>query len=164
MIEIIEIDGAPVSMAGDFYQTLVYVKSPEKLIDYIERSFTCDDIALRKGSSSFIEIKSNQFIPESLETELLEMNEVLFVKKIQPVLPIMARKNLAVPFITCNEMLEYNSDKNLELWELAVAYESMRGNISEEEAYTLLRKTAMGQGRKVIDVATALVTAAELLQ
>ncbi|WP_083096621.1 ANTAR domain-containing response regulator [Pseudophaeobacter leonis] len=37
-------------------------------------------------------------------------------------------------------------------------------NISEDEAYSLLRKTAMDQGRKVIDVATALVTAAELLQ
>jgi response regulator NasT len=36
--------------------------------------------------------------------------------------------------------------------------------ISEDEAYSLLRKTAMDQGRKVIDVATALVTAAELLQ
>lgn len=37
-------------------------------------------------------------------------------------------------------------------------------NISEDEAYGLLRKTAMDQGRKVIDVATALVTAAELLR
>ena len=37
-------------------------------------------------------------------------------------------------------------------------------NISEDEAYSLLRKTAMDQGRKVIDVATALVTASELLQ
>ncbi len=36
--------------------------------------------------------------------------------------------------------------------------------ISEEEAYGLLRKTAMDQGRKVIDVATALVTSMELLQ
>lgn len=36
--------------------------------------------------------------------------------------------------------------------------------ISEEEAYSLMRKTAMDQGRKVIDVATALVTAADLLQ
>lgn len=35
--------------------------------------------------------------------------------------------------------------------------------ISEDEAYNLLRKTAMGQSRKVIDVAEALVTAAELL-
>lgn len=36
--------------------------------------------------------------------------------------------------------------------------------ISEDEAYGLMRKTAMDQGRKVIDVALALVTAAELLQ
>lgn len=36
--------------------------------------------------------------------------------------------------------------------------------ISEDEAYGLMRKTAMDQGRKVIEVASALVTAAELLQ
>lgn len=36
-------------------------------------------------------------------------------------------------------------------------------NISEEEAYALLRKTAMDQGRRVADVAEALVTAAGLL-
>ena len=36
-------------------------------------------------------------------------------------------------------------------------------NLTEDEAYNLLRKTAMDQGRKVIDVALALVTAADLL-
>lgn len=36
--------------------------------------------------------------------------------------------------------------------------------MSEDEAYGLLRKTAMDQGRKVIDVAHALVTAADLLK
>ncbi|MEP5729404.1 MAG: ANTAR domain-containing protein [Sulfitobacter sp.] len=35
--------------------------------------------------------------------------------------------------------------------------------MQEDAAYKLLRKTAMDQGRKVIDVAHALVTAAELL-
>lgn len=35
--------------------------------------------------------------------------------------------------------------------------------MSEDAAYKLLRQTAMGQGRKIIDVAHALVTAAELL-
>jgi two-component system, response regulator / RNA-binding antiterminator len=39
----------------------------------------------------------------------------------------------------------------------------MRG-IGEDEAYALMRKTAMDQGRKVADVALALVTAAELLK
>ncbi|WP_252735538.1 ANTAR domain-containing response regulator [Celeribacter halophilus] len=37
-------------------------------------------------------------------------------------------------------------------------------SISEDEAYVLLRKTAMDQGRKVVEVATALVTAADLLR
>jgi response regulator NasT len=36
--------------------------------------------------------------------------------------------------------------------------------INEEEAYGLLRKTAMDQGRKVINVAEALVTASDLLR
>ncbi|MEO0866816.1 MAG: ANTAR domain-containing protein [Pseudomonadota bacterium] len=36
--------------------------------------------------------------------------------------------------------------------------------VSEDEAYTLLRKTAMSQNRKVIDVAQALLTAADLLE
>lgn len=35
--------------------------------------------------------------------------------------------------------------------------------ISEDEAYGLLRKTAMDQGKKIPEVASALVTAAELL-
>jgi response regulator NasT len=35
--------------------------------------------------------------------------------------------------------------------------------LSEDAAYSLMRKTAMDQGRKVIDVAHALVTAADLL-
>ncbi|MEM8631835.1 MAG: ANTAR domain-containing protein [Pseudomonadota bacterium] len=35
--------------------------------------------------------------------------------------------------------------------------------IGEDEAYGLLRKTAMDQGKKISEVATALVTAAELL-
>ncbi|MDF1792687.1 MAG: ANTAR domain-containing protein [Thalassobaculaceae bacterium] len=36
--------------------------------------------------------------------------------------------------------------------------------LSEEQAYALLRKTAMDQGRKVADVAAALVTASDLLK
>lgn len=36
--------------------------------------------------------------------------------------------------------------------------------ISEEEAYDLLRKTAMNQGRKTTDVANALVLASEMLK
>ena len=36
--------------------------------------------------------------------------------------------------------------------------------LTEEEAYQVLRKTAMDQGKRVVDVAQALVTASELLR
>jgi response regulator NasT len=36
--------------------------------------------------------------------------------------------------------------------------------LDEDAAYALMRKTAMDQGKRVIDVAQALVTAAELLK
>jgi response regulator NasT len=40
----------------------------------------------------------------------------------------------------------------------------MKGRqLSEKEAYTLLRKTAMNQKRKLVDVAQSVVTAAQLL-
>jgi response regulator NasT len=36
--------------------------------------------------------------------------------------------------------------------------------LSEDEAYALLRRTAMDQGKKLVEVAAALITAAELLK
>ena len=43
----------------------------------------------------------------------------------------------------------------------AILMESRK--LSEPEAYALLRSTAMSQGRKIVDVADALITAASLL-
>lgn len=139
MIEVIEIDKAKVSMAGDFYQTLVYVKEPGNIIQFIEKSMPCDEVAWRKGKFDFIEVKANRFLTDALCRELLEMEEVLFIKKFNPVLPVMSRKGLTVPFITCEEMLEFNRDKNHALWELAIDYESIRGNISRDEVFEKMR-------------------------
>ena len=140
MIEIIEIDGAKVTMAGDFCETLVYIKSPGDILRFIEQSVSCDEIILHHGTSIFIEIKSNHFLPAGFCDELLAMEEVLFIKKLNPVLPVMSRKDLTVPFITCAEMLQYNEGKNLELWELAADYESIRGNIAKAEVFEKMRK------------------------
>jgi L-serine dehydratase len=45
-----------------------------------------------------------------------------------------------VPFINVEDMLEFNKNKNLNLWELAVQYESMRGDISESEVFDRMGK------------------------
>ena len=67
------------------------------------------------------------------------MGEVKYIKKLSPVLPVLSRNNLQVPFITSDEMLAYNEDKNLSLSELAIDYECKRGNISGEEVFEKMR-------------------------
>ena len=139
MVEVISIDGATVSMAGDYYETLLYCSAPEKLTAYLQNNFIYDSIEWHPGENSFIEIKAQQFLPENLCQELHAFSELRYIKKLSPVLPVMARKNMTVPFISCTEMLAYNSDKNLSLWELAMAYESERGKITAQEVFEKMR-------------------------
>ena len=139
MIQVISIDGAPVNMAGDYFETLIYVKSADRVIEFLKRTVTYDDLEVHQGDSHFIELKSNAFLSEGIITELKSLDDVLFIKQIKPVLPVLARKDLTVPFITCEEMLQYNERKDLSLWELAVHYESQRGNISHREVFEKMR-------------------------
>jgi L-serine dehydratase len=139
MIEVTAIDDIPVSMAGDYFETLIYCDKPENIITFLKATVAFDDIEFHKGENSFIEIKSQAFPDAAIYKELMAMEGVLFIKQLHPVLPVMARKNLQVPFITCNEMMEYNKDKNKALWELAVDYEMARGNISAAEVLEKMR-------------------------
>lgn len=139
MIEIIEIDGIPVSMAGDYFETLVYCNNHQIVMDFLHATIECDEIISHKGLASFVEIKSQSPLNEVILNELLVIDGVAAIKLLNPVLPVMARKNMAVPFITCNEMLQYNEGKNKSLWELAVDYESIRGNISGDEVFEKMR-------------------------
>ena len=139
MIQVIEIDGAAVSMAGDFYETLIYVKSPAMVVNFLKESIAYDEINIHRGDSVFIEIKSNQFLTDGICEEVMNLEGVMFIKKLSPVLPVLARKDMTVPFITSAEMLDYNEGKNLSLWELAVHYESARGNISHDQVFEQMR-------------------------
>ncbi len=140
MIEVIEIDGLPVSMAGDYFETLIYCSDPEQIISFLIASITYDEIVFHNGPFSFIEIKSQTPLDALICEELKAMKSVTFIKCLKPVLPVMARQNMQVPFITCNEMMNYNTSKDKALWELAVDYEAARGNISPEEVFEKMRK------------------------
>jgi len=140
MIEIIAIDGVEVSMMGDFYETLIYCKTPDRILELINKEMSYDHVIVHDGNPIFIEIKAQLFPNESLHVQLASIGDVLSIKKLSPVLPVLSRKDIEVPFTTCNEMLEYNKNKNLSLLDLAVLYECERGNISEEEVFEKMRK------------------------
>ncbi len=135
MIEIVAIDGAPVEMAGDFCETLIYTQEPERVRQYVVATIQHDDCIICRGRETFVQVKAQAFPPDEIMAELQGMDVVTAVKKLNPVLPVLSRKNLSVPFITAEEMLAYNHDKNLALWELAVHYECARGNLMQEQVW-----------------------------
>lgn len=139
MIEVISIDELPVSMAGDYFETLVYCEEPNRLMSFLKSAIAFDELEIHEGTPGFLEIKSQAFPEAGIMEELQQLEGVLFIKQLQPVLPIGARKNMVVPFITCAGMLEYNKDKNKPLWQLAVDYEMARGNISSSEVFEKMR-------------------------
>lgn len=53
--------------------------------------------------------------------------------------------------------------ENRKLVDRAKAVLMRTRGVSEEEAYALLRRTAMGQNRKIVEIAQSLITAASLL-
>ncbi len=56
-----------------------------------------------------------------------------------PLLPILSCDPVEVPFSSCREMIQYNLDTNLPIWELAADYESLRGRVNEEEVFDKMR-------------------------
>jgi L-serine dehydratase len=154
MIEVIEIDGAKVSLAGDCFVTLIYSSDLQKVVHYLEQAELGDNLEIHVREKNFIAVKTQAFLDNSILEELKEIEGVTQIKQIKPVLPVLTRKNTVVPFITCDEMFAYNEDKNLRLWELAVRYESMRGDISEQEVLSkmndirIILKNAVETGLK----------------
>ena len=133
MIEIIEIDESPVSMLGDFYITLLYLTSSATETFNSINKLNLGKATLHKSKRDFITVESNQAENQQLQHELMGLEGIESIRCIRPILPITSRKNLNVPFITVAEMLEYNSTRHLDLCQLAITYESIRGDISEQE-------------------------------
>jgi len=139
MIEVIEVDGADVSMAGDYFETLVYCSKPADVVDFLGSVGVCGDAAARHGDRTFVEARSRTSLPEDVLERLSNFDGVDHVICMRPVLPILSGKDHSVPFTNCGEMLEYRAGTDLKLWELAAEYEASRGGISTDEVFEKMR-------------------------
>jgi L-serine dehydratase len=131
MVEIIEIDGFKVSICGDYYETLVWVDGDgEAVVRELSERVAADAILLHKSKNGqLVEVKADRFVDE----QVLAGRKV---KRLAPVLPVLSRAGMSVPFTTCAEMLRYDNGRGMPLWKLAVEYEKARGNLTEPEVIT----------------------------
>ncbi len=139
MIEVLEIDGVPVSLAGDYHETLIYPDSGDAgLLGYLRQHADADEIALHRGAdpqAQIIEIKAQRVLDPDIAAVLRSQFGITRLKQISPVLPVLSHQEIRVPFITCEELRHYNTGRDLELWELALRYESARGHLSEGQVF-----------------------------
>lgn len=133
MIEVQQIDGAVVSMNGDYHELLIYGRHLPTIQSHLPSTLTYDFLEHHTGDRQFIELKSAAPFSADEIAAVEAITGVDFIRYLRPVLPILSRKDLEVPFIYCQDMLAYGRREGLSLWELALRYESARGNISENE-------------------------------
>ena len=121
MMEIIALDGVPLHMDGGYHESLVWLPRG------IEPQFDADEVIRHELTDSVLwQVKAARFVSND------ELNPIA-VKRLAPVLPVPSRKNVAVPFTSCAEMLRHDGGRQTPLWQLAVEYERARGSFSEAE-------------------------------
>jgi L-serine dehydratase len=142
MLELIEIDGHALNCAGDFFELLVFIDGrtdAERIRAEISalqapHRFQCCD-----GEDALL-CFSLATPPADEVVRYLEAHpDVRGHRLLRPVLPVLSRQGLSVPFQTAEAMLAWNRDRKLALWELAVAYESERGGMSPDEVFERAR-------------------------
>jgi L-serine dehydratase len=135
MIEVQEIDGSNISLNGDYHELLIYGKN----LSIIESLLPDINHEIIIVHDSFIEIKSVSTFSENLISKIEAIPGVADICYLKPVLPVLSRKNLKVPFSYCSEMIDLGQAEGLELWELAIRYETARGGISDEAVFEKMR-------------------------
>ncbi len=121
MMEVLSIDGVPMQMDGGYHETLIWLAKGTPV------NFEADEVVVHAaGDLQIVQVKASDFV----STAGLQP---LSVKRLSPVLPVPSRKDMRVPFTSCDEMLRRDGAQNTPLWRLAVEYEMARGNFTETE-------------------------------
>jgi L-serine dehydratase len=134
-IEVINVDGFPVSIRGDYFETLVWTDGQGAAVrDKLAALMEADAVLLhQQPGRQLVEVKAQQFVPEAVLEELRRAGLVGKVRRLAPVLPVLSRRGIRVPFTTCAEMLRYDAERGSPLWRLAVEYEMARAGWSEAQ-------------------------------
>ena len=132
MIEVTQIDDIPLSIFGDYHETLVWLTQAVPNTEQVREAAMADAIETHTiGSLQVLQIRSQEPLNNKLLNGLIDSREK--VRRLNPVLPVRSRKNVRVPFGTCNEMLAHAKQSGQPLWELAIEYESARSGMSSEK-------------------------------
>ncbi len=143
MIEVIAVDGIPLSLRGDRHVTLLAAGPGFSPADLPPRLPGGAEILAHGGTPpALVEIRTPEPLPDATLRHIAACPGVGWVRRIRPVLPVLSRPGLRVPFLSCRELLAWNRDRGFDLARLAAVYESARGGLPEAEVIERMRRIA----------------------
>lgn len=167
MIEVQEIDGFPVCLLGDYFDTLIYCQTHHEAstirskLETLQQDvsecgfvpsfiFLCDTDTTTYSNANhnfraLLQIRSSIQIPDNLKRSIeQDFGDKVIVHSLSPVLPIMARRDISVPFLNARSLEAFEAKyhdqtgEHLPLWKLALLYESSRGNLPEQKVMDMM--------------------------
>ena len=144
MIAFENIDGYPVKIVGDFYETLVFCvdnSTADRVRDIlVDQGVAVAYIETAKTDTGvLVNLKAGEGLNPKILERLEGLPGVERVMALSPVLPVLSSKDCQVPFLTAKEMLESNTGGD-SLYELALAYESARGNLPASAVFDKMKE------------------------
>jgi L-serine dehydratase len=139
MIEILNVNGFPVSMTGKYYELLIMIDKEkyDENIDEKIKALLVDGYEYFDRKENNSEVLINIKLSYPIDNEWIgSIRAVLPNSKIRiipPVFPILSRKECQVPFRTAAEMESWAKRNNYSPWEAGLHYEAMRGGLSVDE-------------------------------
>ncbi len=132
MIEVIALDDFRLSTPGDYYETLAFLETGLRTLPPCP--LEVDHLLVHEGRDGWlVQIKAQRFIDDLEVFAWLGQENIGYTKRLSPILPVLSRQNMRVPFSTATEMLDHAAGNSTALWELAVQYESERAGLSPQE-------------------------------
>lgn len=139
MIEVVKFDGFDISICGDFFELLLVIngtgQEPLKTLEKTKKIIGDyeDIVCVSSTKRSLINIKTKAQTEVWILDQLRELPEIVNLIDLQPILPIQSRVNCRVPFSTAAQLRKLAQNDKKEMWEMAVLYESIRGNTTEQD-------------------------------
>lgn len=158
-MELNEINGCPVYMAGDYHELVILFServtfSMEQLCSRVELllakaavdvhgSTVSDNGKKDEAWRGVIVIHTRRELSPALLDDVIALCGKAEVREVAPVMPVLASAKCEVPFTRAEKMLEWCAECNdAPLWKAAASYEAARGNVDETKVLRMMEEIA----------------------
>lgn len=127
MIEVIELDGTPVRLFGDYAVTLLDVEGDAAAVAArLEQGAGLDSVEVTGSDPVRVVCSGQEFLTDA---QLVDLPGIGRVRRLGSVLPVRSRRGLSVPFLHAGEMVQTADPERRRLSDFALDYECARGGL-----------------------------------